>query len=165
MSGIIMHAGLTACIVVPELCRMIPWLWQSPFHFTDEIRPWWSSSDDVILTPTKRGLSQPLEAFGGVGWLQLQRVGVSKWEGDFWEGLSVGKFEWMDQIYSELKKCWGREMMQRASERACLLKPCLAYWLPVRLRISTAHICSNGAAQWLTIKLCVILWNSQMRCV
>lgn len=138
-----MYPGLTARMDVPELGSVIPGLWQSPFHFTDEIWLRWYS-DGVILTPTKRGLSQPPEALRGAA--TAERGHVSQSEGDFREGLSVGKCEWMAQVYWKLKKCLGRE-------HACLHKPCLAYRLPARLPVSTAHPCSNGAAQWLTVKL------------
>lgn len=109
MSGTIMHAGLTARIVVQELGGLIPGLWQSPFHFTDDIWLWWSS-DGVILTPTKRGLSQPPEAL----WRGCNcREGVCEQErGWLLRGFIDWKI-WVDgsNIFKVgmLKKCWGRE--------------------------------------------------------
>lgn len=56
---------------MPEQGGMIPVLWQSPFRFTD----------GVILTLTKRGLSQPPEASGEKGVCNCSAGYVSRWEG------------------------------------------------------------------------------------
>lgn len=151
MSGIIMYAGLTARMVVPELCGMIPVLWQSPFHFTDEIWLWWYGVG-VILTLTKRGLSQPPEAFGEEGVCNCREGYVSKWE-----GLSVGRFEWMHQLLLEemlRERKWCRE-----GEHACLHKLCLACWSAVMLPVSTAHTVTGtvelpSGSWWNSVGLC-----------
>lgn len=108
MSGIIMYAGLTAHMVVPGVGGMILGLWQGPVHFTDEIWLWWLQWWCNTDSHQKRALSTSGGPKRGGG-LQLQRGVMWANERVVSEGVSVGKFEWMDQIYSELKKCWGRE--------------------------------------------------------
>lgn len=99
MSGIIMYGGGAARTALAELAEVIPVLWQSPFSFH-----WWDSTgmvhDGVMPTLSKRGLSQPPEAFRGKEASKLQPGGVSEWRGVF---ISWKEFQWLDQLL--MKKC------------------------------------------------------------
>lgn len=153
MSGIIMYAGLTARMVVPELCGMIPVLWQSPFHFTDEIWLWWYGVG-VILTLTKRGLSQPPEAFGEEGVCNC-REGVCEQVRGF-----IGWKIWVDASTITRRNVEGETMMQRG--RACMSAQALLSMLvssDAPCEHSTYCNWYSGTAQWLVMKLC---WTMQL---
>lgn len=165
MSRIIMYAGLTAHMVVPELGGMICGLWQSPFHFTDG--SWlWCYSESVILTPTKRGLSQPPEALGrrGGGMLQMQRGGM--WGSESVISKRVYRLEnlsgWIKYNHAE-EKCWGRE---NDAERkgTCMSAQAL---LSILVTGDTPFQHSTELLQWScsVAHYKTVLLSSQVRCV
>lgn len=99
MSGIIMYGGGAARTALAELAEVIPVLWQSPFSFH-----WWDSTgmvhDGVMPTLSKRGLSQPPEAFRGEGGFEAAARRCERVTRGVYQ---LEKFQWLDQLL--MKKC------------------------------------------------------------
>lgn len=112
MSGIIIYAGLTACTQLRQSCVE----WSEPFFFFFTPTDWWRDADGVILTLTKRGLSQPPEAWGDEGLCDCREEPVKR-------VYQLENLKWMDQLsldagemLRQRKWCWDTDHRARVQK-------------------------------------------------
>lgn len=112
MSGIIIYAGLTACTRLRQSCVE----GAEPFFFFLTSTHWGWDADDVILTLTKRGLSQPPEAWGDEGLCDCGEEPVKR-------VYRLENCKWMDRLsldagemLRQRKGCWGADHRARVQK-------------------------------------------------